>query len=205
MVEVVRGHETGDLEPGIAQRRAELADRVLVEVSGVGRSAANRLVRVAAQEHPEPLGQCRRVGRLDHEAARRRQATGKEPKHRHERDVEVLDHLSANDDVMRFQLGIVRVVQVDLGVGLAFAAREAMVFPPQRVDPGSRERLAQQGALEARADDEDPLRGEAGDEVEQQLVASGMRAEVDLLLRRVAALRQRRLRAREGRLASIAL
>jgi hypothetical protein len=118
--------------------------------------------------------------------------------------VEVLDHLSANDDVMRFQLGIVRVVQVDLGVGLAFAAREAMVFPPQRVDPGSRERLAQQGALEARADDEDPLRGEAGDEVEQQLVASGMRAEVDLLLRRIAALRQRRLRAREGRLASIA-
>lgn len=106
---------------------------------------------------------------------------------------------------MRFQLGIVRVVQVDLGMGLAFAAREAMVFPPQRVDLRIGKRVAQQGALEARADDEDPLWGKAGDEVEQQLVAPGVRAEVDLLLRRIAALRQRRLRAREGRLASIAL
>jgi hypothetical protein len=119
--------------------------------------------------------------------------------------VEVLDHLSANDHVVRFQLGIVRVVQIELRVGLTFTARKAMVFPPQGVDLRLRERLAQQSALEARADDENPLRGKAGDEVEQQLVAPGMRAEVDLLLRRVAAFRQRRLRTREGRLASIAL
>jgi hypothetical protein len=118
--------------------------------------------------------------------------------------MEVLDHLSADDDVMRFQLGIVRVVQVELRVGLAFAAREAMVFPPQRVDLRIGERIAQQGALEARADDEDPLWGKAGDKVEQQLVAPGVRAEVDLLLRRIAALRQRRLRMRATRRANTA-
>jgi hypothetical protein len=118
--------------------------------------------------------------------------------------VEVLDHLSADDDVMRLQLGVVRFVQVELRVGLAFAAWEAMVFPAQRVDPRSRERLAQEGALEARADDEDPLWGKAGDEVEQQLVALGVRAEVDLLLRRVRALRQLLQRTRVARRANTA-
>jgi hypothetical protein len=204
VVEVVRRHEPGDLEPGVRERSTHLADGVLVEVAGVLRRAANRLVGVAPDEHPEPLGERRRVRGLDHEAAARGQPAGEEPKHGHERNVQVLDDLPADDDVVGVELGIVRVVEVELGVVLPLTAREAMVLPAQGVDLRSWERLAQQGALEAGPNDEDPLRREPRDEVEQQLVASRVRSEVDLLFRRVDVVRQRQLRVREARRADTA-
>jgi hypothetical protein len=118
--------------------------------------------------------------------------------------MEMLDHLPADDDVAWLELGIVRGVEVELRMVLALTAREAMVLPAQRVDLRSGERLAQQRALEARADDEDPLRREPRDDVEQQLVPPGVGSEVDLLFRRVGVLRQRRRRVMEARRADTA-